>query len=655
MKNRGLLISFALLPLVAMLIVFVLPGKTERSYSPRVNQHALSIIGAAEFWATIRNNQETGAVDPADIQRTLLEIKQHSNAKTLSFTWDEMGPDNLGGRTRAILFDKDDPNLMYAGAVSGGLWKSASGGSSWVKIASVSDNMIISAIAQGPNGDIYIGTGEGFYPGSGTGTAGFNGAGIYKSTDGENFSLLASTSSWKYINELAVKQDNGYVYAGTSAGLKISNDGGVTWGVAPTFSPAASNSSCEDVEIASDGSVVIALNKNCYVANNGVDFVRSSGSGFTLPTAGSRMELAVAPSDPNYLYAVLAATNGATQGVWRSIDKGATWTQIGPAATTTFDIHRNQGSYNNTIAVYPNDKNKILVGGIDLWTWSEGGTWLQVTSGNFSDASPLYVHVDIHELKFHPNNPDIIFLGCDGGIHRSINGGVSWNQMNKNYSTIQYYAVTSSGSQMIMTTSTDRLIHGRPGMLLGGTQDNSYQFIDLMGNTVKSARTLWSGDGGYAAVSMINPEAYFLSSQYGSAARTADDGKTWKKAYKSTTALEPEFFNRRMLLEGTPGTNWSSFVTPLRLWESVTAYDAKDSILFMADTNYLAGEVITIRGPHHGYPYTHTLLAGLNKGDSMMIQNPVQSMFIIASRTGLWMTRNPLDFITTPTWHKIGT
>ncbi|MFO7723073.1 MAG: T9SS type A sorting domain-containing protein, partial [Bacteroidales bacterium] len=74
-----------------------------------------------------------------------------------------------------------------------------------------------------------------------------------------------------------------------------------------------------------------------------------------------------------------------------------------------------------------------------------------------------------------------------------------------------------------------------------------------------------------------------------------------------------------------------------------------------ADTNYLAGEVITIRGPHHGYPYTHTLLAGLNKGDSMMIQNPVQSMFIIASRTGLWMTRNPLDFSTTPTWHKIGT
>jgi hypothetical protein len=658
MKNRGLLISLAVLPLVAMLIVIVLPGKSERSYSPRINAHALSIVGAAEFWATIRNNQETRMVDPADVQRAMLEIKQMSSAKTLSFTWDEMGPDNLGGRTRAILFDKNDPSLIYAGAVSGGLWKSATGGSSWVKVASVSETMIIGAIAQAPNGDIYVGTGEGFgnYSGGGTSSSPmFPGIGIYKSTDGENFSLLPSTTSWKYINELAVNQSNGYVYAGTSAGLKISNDGGATWGVAPTFSPAASNSSCEDIEIASDGTVIIALNKNCFIAANGVDFVRSSGTGYTLPTAGSRMELAVAPSDPNYIYAVLAATNGTTQGIWRTIDKGANWTQIGPATTTTFNIHADQGWYNNTIAVYPNDKNKILVGGIDLWTWTDGGTWLQVTSGNFSHTSPLYVHVDIHELKFHPTNPDVIFLGCDGGIHRSINGGLTWAMMNKNYSTVQYYAITSSGSQMIMTNATDRIINGRPGMVLGGTQDNSYQFIDLMGNTARSARTLWGGDGGYGAISMINPEAYFVSAQYGSAGRTADDGKTWKKAYKGTSLLEPEFFNRRMLLEGTPGTNWGSFVTVMRLWESVTTYDAKDSILFIADTNYVAGEVITVRGPHHGYPFNHTLLAGLQKEDSMMIQNPIQSMFIIASRTGLWMTRNPLDFSTTPTWFKIGT
>lgn len=645
MKNRTLLFSFAVLPLAALLMVLITSGEKERAYTPRDHAAFKSASGAAEYWKMIRNNQITGTVDPADVQMAIKQMAQLSPTKSFSWTWDEMGPDNLGGRTRAIIFDRNNPATMYAGSVTGGLWKSVSSGSSWTQITSLSENLTVASLVQAPNGDIYVGTGEGFYAGYGTGTGGFMGNGVYKSTDGVNFVHLAQTAAgttkgWEYTNEMKAHPTNGRIYAATNKGLKISGDGGATWDqITITLSPTTPNNNADDVEIASDGTVFAVINRNLFVATNGTDFTRISGTGMTLPTAVSRMEIAIAPSDVNYVYAVVIGAQENHTGIYRSTDKGSTWTQIAPASTTNFNIYRNQGSYNNAIEVFPNNKDKILVGGIDIWTWQFGGTWTQITSGSFSETSPLYVHVDIHEFAFHPTNPDIVFVGCDGGIHRSINGAQTWAMMNKNYSTIQYYAITSSGS----------------GQVLGGTQDNSYQFIDFKGNTPRSARELSSGDGGYAAISQINPRAYFMASQYGMAVRTADGGATYQRAYKGTSATTPEFFNARMLAEGTPGTNFSHFVTPLALWESHEVYDALDSLMFIADTNYLAGEIITVRIPHTGYPVRHTLLAALSKDDTMMIQNPVQSMFILASRTAIWMTRQPLDFSGTPTWFKLGT
>ncbi len=639
MKNRTFLLSLVVLPLAALLTVLLFPGQNEREYTPRDSRIAQTIDGAAEYWGTIRSNQVTGKVDPSDVAQALESIKSLGSAKSGGlWDWDEMGPDNLGGRTRSIIFDVNDPNTMYAGAVSGGLWKSTTAGSSWTKVESVSENMIVTAITQAPNGDIYVGTGEGFYPGFGTGTRGFDGIGIYKSTNGIDFVHLAPTSSWRYVNNMTVHPTTGVVYAATSSGIRASDDEGATWGVNLTFTPTTPNLNGQDVEVGADGTVYVVMNRNLFRASNGVDFTRLSGLHEDLPTAGTRMEIAVAPSDANYIYAVLSAANHTTQGVWRSTNKGDSWTQIAPAATTNFDIHRNQGEYNNAVEVFPNNKDKIIVGGIDIWTWELNGNWTQITSGNLPKTHPYYVHVDIHKFAFHPNNPNIIYTGTDGGIHRSTNGGVSWVAMNKNYGTIQYYAITSSGS----------------GQVMGGTQDNSYQFIDFKGNTPGAARTVWGGDGGYAAISQLNPEAYFVSSQYGNAARTADDGLSWQRAY-GLTVSDSAFFSARMLSEGVPGQNFSHFVTPLAIWETIEAHDSKDSIMFIADTTYLAGEEITLRAERqHDYPFQHTLLAGLNEGDSMMVQNPVQSVLVIASRNAIWLTRDPLHFFGTPRWFKLG-
>ena len=159
----------------------------------------------------------------------------------------ELGPDNVGGRTRAVLFDNLDPTHkhMWAGGVSGGLWESNDAAATWHRCAGYfalpEAVATVVTIAQAPNGDLYVGTGEGsFYFLSGFGAAGFTGNGIFKSTDdGVTWTSLTSTqptnqnsaaSAWIGVNKIQVDPSNSnHIYAGTNKGLKISNDAGNTW------------------------------------------------------------------------------------------------------------------------------------------------------------------------------------------------------------------------------------------------------------------------------------------------------------------------------------------------------------------------------------------------------------------------------------------
>ncbi|KUK57952.1 MAG: Uncharacterized protein XD81_1315, partial [Bacteroidetes bacterium 38_7] len=107
---------------------------------------------------------------------------QLKSGNAVSLNWQSLGPDNVGGRTRAIVFDKRDANYntVYASSVAGGIWKSTNLGSTWVKVNQASSNLNVSCMVQSDNNDIYAGTGEyGFSQGSG----------LYVSTDGDNFSL----------------------------------------------------------------------------------------------------------------------------------------------------------------------------------------------------------------------------------------------------------------------------------------------------------------------------------------------------------------------------------------------------------------------------------------------------------------------------------
>lgn len=240
MKKRFL--PFGLLSLIIFSLAGILifsTGSADKEISP-VKKDAQSIAGAKAYLASLRNNQHTGVLDPKDVIAAHAEFDQTmlKSSASKEFTWEELGPDNMGGRTRALLFDNRDESgkTIYAGSVTGGIFKSTNGGSTWAKVNNTSGTacLNVTSMVQDASGNIYVGTGEGL--GSQNYSAygqlgyegGFVGKGIFKSNNNDNFNLVQGTqptvqgevTEWAYINDLAIDQANNRMYAATHTGLK---------------------------------------------------------------------------------------------------------------------------------------------------------------------------------------------------------------------------------------------------------------------------------------------------------------------------------------------------------------------------------------------------------------------------------------------------
>src|SRR5262245_10788209 len=171
-------------------------------------------------------------------------------------SWTALGPGNIGGRTRALLIDPNDPNVFYAAGVAGGVWKSTNSGRSWSALGDLLPNIAVSSLAFDPTNTqvIYAGTGEGFFNSDSA-----RGGGIFKTTDGgTSWSLLASTSTgdFFFVNKIVIStNDHNRVYCATRTGVWRSPDGGQSWTRSLNPLNAASitvNAGCLDLAIRTD-------------------------------------------------------------------------------------------------------------------------------------------------------------------------------------------------------------------------------------------------------------------------------------------------------------------------------------------------------------------------------------------------------------------
>ncbi|MBN2681705.1 MAG: T9SS type A sorting domain-containing protein [Bacteroidales bacterium] len=694
MRTKHLLLSCVVLVAAGLILFSFQKEEKLRQYYPKhkVEFEKKGFNGAMEWMKFQKANLETGRVDLADIKRAeeqVLALKLRKNPKALDIEWIEMGPDNVGGRTRAILVDKDNPNLVFAGGVAGGLWRSETAGTSWVKVTTdgVFENLAVVSICQTANGDIYFGTGEAAFVGTADldfTTPGMLGQGIWKSTDGGlNFSRISSTwgtpdaeEAFYEVSRLAADPTNGTkLYAATRKGLRMSTDGGNTWTNPLNF--AYGNNRAKDVKVASDGTVAVNVGNRIYISPTGAEGTFNNIS----PSSSSRMEIAIAPSDPNYIYVQTVASDGSLENVYKSVNKGETWTVIGAGGFGYFNPLGNQGGYDNTIAVFPDNKDKVILGGqYSLWIGTMSGSdygWEPITMWYLSELNPQYVHADHHALVFHPNyrtasNPDgnqILYVGSDGGVSKSTDGASSFQVMNKKYNVTQFYSVACSPT----------------GWAMGGTQDNGTQLINFQGNTSQNSIEIRGGDGGFCEFSVLNPKVLFATTYYGALGRSDALG-----AYGTES-----FYSGKISTKYNIGTSGAaSFVTPIDLWESFKDLNSTDSIEYVnrpmlfflddpdIDTYYASltavyTEVIKDTVIVEGTPYIRiyvvyhsgeTIIANsaigdrkvyytatetLDLMDTVKIQDYFQAMLAVGMIDNVWVTRRPMDFSGNSNWYPI--
>ncbi len=611
MKKKQLLFIVGGLVIVGITALMFMSNPKECQYVPRSNDGLFAekgYRGAAAYWyarqADINGEIKAEAVLAAQAQAGMSSKNKAVGAT--EFTWKEMGPNNMGGRTRALMFDHRNPNTLFAGSVSGGLWKSTTAGQSWGKVNYQGDalsgditNLFVSCITQASNGDIYFGTGEingsmksnynNFFQSDNQDLAGA-GNGIWKSTDGETFTRVASTwtttdqqLTFRFVNRLAADpNDANLIYAATYKGLLYSTDAGATWN---TIAALGINKTklCMDVKVGSDGTVVAAIDDKTYVAKGG-DLTTMSYTVGSPKSDSGRLEFAIAPSDPNYIYCQAAKANGTLKAIYQTKDKGDTWEVIAPGGSQYFQPLGNQGKYDNVIAVFPDDPERIMIGGqssMHKWSPIAEGNWPVISSGYVSEDSYLYVHADHHAITFHPNygqGNNSILVGTDGGVYRTMDAGNSFVSLNKNYSTIQFFKIDCDGHDNV----------------IGGAQDNGTLYNDGDGNSSNNFVEVLGGDGGGVALSELDPRVSFATVYYGALRRSQEPGTDMYETgryFYNRTVLTHYWNNNEANIGDVENYKVAPFVTLFDLWESFNDENSIDSVEWTNAADYVSLDV----------------------------------------------------------------
>ncbi|MFL1897235.1 hypothetical protein ACJRPK_16145 [Aquimarina sp. 2-A2] len=363
-----------------------------------------------------------------------------------------IGPGGMSGRVTTIDVVTSDPNIIYAGTASGGLWKSTSGGIKWEPIFDNEITASIGAVAvqQSNPSVIWVGTGEGNPRNSLNG-----GYGIYRSLDGGKSWKAMGLQKTRHIHRIVIDPTNpNVVYAAAigspwgehpERGVFKTTDGGETWN---KILYANNKTGAADLVMdpKNPNKLIAALwehKRDPWFFNSG-----GEGSGIFITHDGGktwsertekdglpkgnlgRIGLAIAPSKPNIVYALVEAKKNA---LYKSFDGGFTWKMINDKK----DIG-NRPFYYSDIFVDPQNENRVYSVFTYVNVSEDGGK-------NFTQLMPAYgvdngVHPDHHAWWIHPTDGSYMIDGNDGGLNITRDGGASWRFIG-NLPVAQFYHI----------------------------------------------------------------------------------------------------------------------------------------------------------------------------------------------------------------------
>ncbi len=524
-------------------------------------------------WHWLQRTFPHYAADPSAI-RTALEKRTQlvRMSKSATDEWTFLGPENIGGRIVDIEYHPKDPEIVYFGAATGGVFKSHDGGVTWAPIFDNQVALTIGDIGIDPNhpDTIYVGTGE-----ANGGHNNFAGGGVYKSTNGGTSWSYSGLEEVVSIGRIVVDPANServfvaavgsYFLPNPERGVYRSDDGGDSW--SNVLSVSDSTGVIDLVINPRNSDTLYAATWERVRRPNGTAFLHGGSSGihrsidggdswtplgvenglpdplqyldsFGRPTFG-RIGLAISKSEPSNVYALFTDGFGFL-GLYRSIDGGDTWVAV--STNSTFrSIFSNFSWYFGQIRVHPTDPETFYVLDVQKARTEDGGaTW----------ERPQSWHVDYHALAFSPLDGNTLLFGNDGGLEKSTDGGISSIAI-RNLPITQFYEVNFDPSA--------------PDEILGGTQDNGT--VRSRFNQTDSWTQISGGDGFYVIVNPENSAIVYSSSQNGQLYRsgfTIVRPSDFKSNWSTPVAMDPSDSNvlyygsERLLRTINGGDDWSA-------------------------------------------------------------------------------------------------
>lgn len=415
----------------------------------------------------------------------------------------------VSGRVTSIAVHPTNANIVYIGTANGGVYRSMDGGTNWTAIFDNAVTLAIGSLALAPSNPttLYVGTGE-----AALSADSYFGAGLYRIDNADVSPTLVGPINpggiftYRSMSKILVHPtDPATVFVSTAsgvAGIVNSNPGTASRGIYRTTNGTAAagsvaftkltvatanggNRSVMDMVMepgvpdnivctvygfntAGDGGIYRSTNATAVTPTFTRNYVLGTA------TANYRGELAICKVGATVtVYA--GVDNGANGAILKSVDGGATFA----TATGSFTFCSGQCFYDQALAVDPTNANNFYIGGSsgnNIFRYSTNGA----TSFTISTTN---LHADVHAIVVAPSTPTTIYLGCDGGIFKSTNSGVTWTSMNTTgLSATQFQSLAIHPSDLKFS--------------IGGTQDN--------GTNMYKPDGTWNridfGDGGYALI-----------------------------------------------------------------------------------------------------------------------------------------------------------
>jgi len=439
---------------------------------------------------------------------------QNSTDRFKNLEFREIGPAVMGGRIDDFAVVESDPNIVYVGTASGGVWKTTNNGTTWEPVFDKEAVSTIGDVAIAPSDPsvVWVGTGE---PNNRQSSSW--GDGIYKSLDAGKTWKRMGLGATHHIARIVIHPKNpdvvyvaaqGHLWgANPDRGVYKSSDGGKTWSQVLKI-----NDDTGVTDIAMDPQSPDILYAAAYERRRtpfgfngggpGSAIYKTTDGGATwkkltkgLPYENGgdtgRIGLDVYRKDPNIVYAEIQHEKG---GTFRSEDKGETWKRMGETDP--------RPSYYSQIRVDPNNDLRIWELGAQMYYSEDGGK-------TFATQRVRGIHGDFHAMWIDPANSNHMMTGSDGGIHWSDDAGKNWNFLNV-IAIGQFYEVA--------------LDNEKPYHICGGLQDNGSwcgpsQTLTREGIINEDWQVIHGGDGFYAAIDNVEPWIVYTESQDGHLAR----------------------------------------------------------------------------------------------------------------------------------------